>query len=88
MAETFVLSFVDKLILLEEKTGAGVNYRIMAPFSVPFRDFVSIQKVAKEIADSIGLTQFTFIVTLVKQEQGVGGHIDLSTRDNFVFIEV
>jgi hypothetical protein len=33
MAATFVLSFVDKLILLEQKTGSFAHNRLMPPFS-------------------------------------------------------
>ena len=88
MAETFVLSFVDKLILLEEKAGARVHYRVMSPFSAPFQDCLSVQKAARQLADSIGLTQFTFIIAFAKQKKKVGGHIDLGTRGSDVFIEV
>ena len=88
MTETFVLSFVDKLILLEQKTGLNVHYRLMPPLSGPFDDCISIQKVARQIADSIGLTQFNFIITFAKQKKNVGGHIDLSTRGREVFIEI
>jgi hypothetical protein len=88
MAETFVLSFVDKLILLEQKTGSRVHYRIMPPLSGPLDDCISIQKVAKQIADSIDLSQFTFIITFAKQKKNVGGHIDLSTMSREVFIEI
>jgi hypothetical protein len=88
MAETFVLSFVDKLIQLEERAGLQVHYHNAAPISTPLHDRVSIQKVARQIADSIGLSQFQFIITIAKQKKNVGGHIDLSTKDEAVFIEI
>ena len=88
MAETFVLSFVEKLILLERTAGSDVHYRITPPISTPFYDSISVQKVARQIADSIGLSQFIFILTFVKQKKDVGGHIDLSTRGEEVFIEI
>jgi hypothetical protein len=88
MSERFVESFVDKLILLEARTGASVHYRVMQPFTAPFRDALSVQERAKVIADSIGLTGYTFIVSLAKQKEEVGGHIDLSTEGTAVFIEI
>jgi hypothetical protein len=88
MAETFVLSFVDKLILLEQKTASRVHYRIVPPLSGRLDDCIAVQKVAKQIADSIDLSQFTFIITFAKQKKNIGGHIDLSTRSREVFIEI
>jgi hypothetical protein len=88
VAETFVLSFVDKLILLEQKTGSGAHYRVMPPLSGAFYDSISVQKVARHIADSIPLPGFTFIVTFIKQKKNVAGRIDLSTRGREVFIEI
>ena len=89
MSDRFVEAFVEKLILLERKTGANVQYRIMPPFMVPFHDHLSIQKTAKDIAEFIGLTGFTFIVGVAKQREKVGGHIDLCVEgDNVVFVEI
>lgn len=88
MSDRFVKSFVEKLILLEQKTGVTVPYRLMAPFTAPFYDHLSIQKAAKQIADFIGLTGFTFIVAIAKQKEKVGGHIDLATDGKEVFVEV
>src|SRR2546425_9306562 len=88
MADTFVLSFVDKLIQLEERAGSRVRYQIMPPISTPLDDCVSVQKLARTIADSIELSQFQFVITFAKQKKNVGGHIDLSTKDQAVFIEI
>ncbi len=88
MSDRFLEAFVDRLILLEQSTGAGVQYRVMPPFTTPFHDHLSIQKAAKEIAAFMGLTGLTFIVAVAKQKEKVGGHIDLSTQDNNVFIEI
>jgi len=88
MSDRFVEAFVDKLILLERSTGASVQYRVMPPFTTPFYDHLSIQKAAKDIAAFIGLTGFTFIVAMAKQKEKVGGHIDLSTQDKNVFVEI
>jgi|TARA_Y100000310_G_C20589434_1_gene767179 hypothetical protein len=88
MSERFVEAFVDKLILLEQKTGASVQYRVMQPFTAPFHDHLSIQGTAKDIAEFIGLTGYTFIVAIAKQKEKVGGHIDLSTEGTSVFVEI
>ena len=88
MADTFVSSFVEKLILLEKATGADIPYRITPPITSSLDDILSLQKVARELADSIGLSQFVFIVTFAKQEKNVGGHIDLGTKDGVVYIEI
>lgn len=88
MSERFVEAFVEKLILLEEKTGASVHYRIMPPFTDSLYDHLSIQKTARNIAQFIGLNGYTFIVAIAKQKEKVAGHIDLSTGGNTVFIEI
>ena len=88
MLETFVLSFVEKLTLLEKAAGSRVSYGIMPPISTPLDDCMSIQKAARQLAGSISLSQFTFIVTFVKQKKNVGGHIELNRIDEVVFIEI
>jgi hypothetical protein len=88
MSEQFVEAFVDKLVLLEQKTGARVGYRVMSPLAGPFDDCLAIQVVAKQIAESIGLGDFTFIIATAKQKEKVGGHIDLSAGGREIFVEV
>lgn len=72
MADQFVEAYIDKLILLEEKTGATVGYHVMSPLTTPFHDCLEIQAVAKQIAKSIGLEDLTFIIAITKQEEKVG----------------
>jgi hypothetical protein len=88
MADPFVEAFVDKLILLEQTAGAQVHYRVMPPLTIPFQDSLAIQSVAKKIAEFIGLTEFIFIIAIIKQKKNVVGHIDLSTGGKEVFVEV
>jgi hypothetical protein len=88
MSDRFVETFIDKLILLEQKTGAKAGYRVMPPLTAPFKDCLAIQAVARKIAESIGLEDFTFIISTAKQKEKVGGHIDLSTGGRDVFVEV
>jgi hypothetical protein len=87
MSDRFVEAFVEKLILLEQKTGANVQYRVMAPLTVPFPDHLAIQRMARQIAEFIGLTDLTFVVAVAKQKEKVAGHIDLSTDGKAVFVE-
>jgi hypothetical protein len=88
MPERFVESFVEKLILLEQRTGVDVHYRVMPPLTVRFHDHIEIQRVARKIAEFIGLTGFTFVIAIAKQKKNVAGHIDLSTGSKEVFVEV
>ncbi len=88
MPERFVESFVEKLILLEQRTGVDVHYRVMPPLTVRFHDHIEIQRVARKIAEFIGLTGFTFVIAIARQKKNVAGHIDLSTGSKEVFVEV
>ena len=88
MSDQFVRAFVAKLTLLEQQTGASVQYRVMPPFTEPFPNLLSIQTTAKDIAVFIGLTGFTFIIAIAKQKEKVAGHIDLSTGGQDVHIEI
>jgi hypothetical protein len=88
MSGQFIEDIVNKLVLLEQKTGAQVHYRVMSPFHAQFHDHLSIQGVAKRIAEFIGLDNLTFVIAIAKQKDNVAGHIDLSTEGNEVFVEV
>ncbi len=88
MPDRFVEAFVDKLVLLEQKTGTKAHYRVLPPLAAPFHDYLAMQAVAKQIAEFIELKGFTFIVATAKQKEKVGGHIDLSTGGREVFVEV
>jgi hypothetical protein len=82
MPDRFVESFVEKLILLEQRTGADVHYRVMPPLTVPFQDHLAIQSAAKKIAEFIGLIGFTFIIAIAKQKKNVAGHIAERLQDH------
>ncbi len=51
-------------------------------------DIISLQSVAKKLAECIGLNDLTFIVAIAKQKDKIGGHIDLRSNQREVFIEV
>jgi len=88
MSEQKLKSYVDKLAFLELKTGHKVHYRVMPPITEPFRDTLAMQSVGRQIAEFIGLTDFTFVIAVAQQKDNIGGHIDLSTRGKEVFVEV
>ena len=88
MKQHRVEAFVDKLALLEQKTGAMVHYAIMDPLPDFIPGCLAMQAAAKQIAEFVGLHGFTFIVATTKQKDKVGGHIDLSTSGQEVFIEI
>jgi len=88
MSELFIESFVDKLILLEKRTGAAVQYHVIPPLQTRYYDDISTQRTAKYIASFIGLTGYTFIVAFAKQKDGVAGHIDLSAHGTCIHIEL
>jgi len=88
MSDQFAKAFVEKLTLLEQRTGAYVHYRVMPPIIAHSHNHLSIQDLAKEIAKFIGLHGFTFIVSIAKQKEKVGGQIDLSTGGTDVFITI
>ncbi|MBL7152872.1 MAG: hypothetical protein ISS79_04095 [Phycisphaerae bacterium] len=91
MEELIVEDYVNKIAFLEEHIGGNVGYKPLEPFWVPgtrFRDPHKIQGAAKKIAESVGLSSLTFLVTVAKQKKNVAGHIELSFSGNEVFIEV
>lgn len=88
MADSFVLPFVEKLALLEDRAGSRISGRLMTPHVPTELDPISIQKLAKDIAGFIGLGDYTFIVGSARQKEHVGGHVELSGQGRDVFIEI
>jgi hypothetical protein len=88
MSDRHIETFIDKLILLEQKTGAKAHYRIMPPLKEKSQDVITIQKSAKLIAAFIGMNDFTFIIGIKGQGEKVGAHIDLSAPGKDIFVEV
>jgi hypothetical protein len=80
--------YIAKISLLEARRGAATSYKILEPFPIAARDSIGMQKAAKEIADFVGLSGFTFIVTLTKLKKDIGGHIELNYSHQEVFIEI
>ncbi len=88
MTEQTTQSLLSKLAHLERKTGQNISYQFFPPFKGVITDYVSVQKAAKQIAEFIGLNEFTFVVGMTKQKDNVGGHIDLERGSKDVFIEI
>ena len=83
-----IASYIDKLMLLEKRTGAHTTYDLLEPIIPSTNDIVSLHKFTKQIADFMGLHDFTFIVSFATQEENVGGHIELRNFEKEVFIEI
>ena len=79
---------LENLFVLESSIGGKVKYTILDPFPINSADIISIQDATKKIAAFIGLQNLTFIVGIAKQKENVGGHIELSGREQEVFIEL
>jgi len=80
---------ISNVLILENQIGAKVNYCIHdSPFLVDQSDIISLQSVAKKLAEAIGLGDLTFIVAIAKQKEKVGGHVDLRSGQREVFIEI
>ena len=88
MTEKFITDCIQKVIFLKEKLGQKVSYKALEPFYFDYKDIISIQKCAKFIASFVGLEGFIFIVVVVNQKKGIGGHIELNYGSKDVFIEI
>lgn len=88
MSNPSIASYLEKLILLEKRTGTHTNYEMMEPTIPDAQNIGAIQKFTKTIAQFIGLQEFTFIVGILHQDENVGGHIELTHSGRNVFIEV
>ncbi len=82
----FAYDYISKINILEKKI--GIRQNILEPFFIDSRNILSIQNAAKRIADFIGLKNFCFIVSFVKQKEGTAGIIELNIYENDVFIEI
>jgi hypothetical protein len=89
MTDIPISQHINNLLILENQIGAKINFRIHeAPFLLDQSDIISLQSVAKKLAECIGLNSLTFIVSITKQKENVGGHIELRSNQREVFIEI
>lgn len=88
MSEVFFEDYMEKVILLEKLVGDKTSYQMLDPFSLSVKDVVEIQTAAKKIAEFVGLSGLTFLISIAKQKEKVGGHIELRYGDSEVFVEI
>lgn len=88
MTELIIEKLIQKLIQLEKVVGSKTSYKLLDPFILNTKDRISIQNAARKIAEFIGLSNFTFLVSVTKQEENVAGKIELEWREREVFIDI
>jgi len=88
MSQELIEDYIEKIILLEKRVGEKTGYQLFEPFSLNPGNVIEIQAAARGIAEFIGLHDFTFIIAPVKQEEHVGGHVELRYGEKEVFVEV
>lgn len=88
MTELIIEKLIQKLIQLEKEVGSKTSYKLLDPFILNTKDIISIQIAARKIAEFIGLRNFTFVVSVNKQEENVAGKIELEWREREVFIDI
>ncbi len=81
------LILLEKIFLLESKLGESRPSTFLEPFKFDSTDAYEVQKAGKLIAQHLGLTNLTFVITYITQAGNVGGHIQLD-HSNEVFIEI
>lgn len=81
-------TLVEQLLALEKFVGGNTSYEILEPFRIVPNDIVGIQAAARKIASFVGLRDYTFVVSVCKQEKGVGGNIELKHGETGIFIEI
>ena len=86
--ESQIKLFIEKITILEKSLGSFARFDFYNPIDFNPSDIISIQKLGKSMAEFVGLSNLTFIISIVPQEKNVGGHIDLSDTGNDVFIEI
>lgn len=77
-----------KMALLEQRVGLWKGDPFVPPQDFSFLDPVAVQKIAKQMANSIGLGDLVFIVSYAKQGANVAGHVELRHGQPDVFIEI
>jgi len=88
ISQSLIQDYIKKLMMLEKQVGYKTGYKILKPFYLDPGDVVVIQDAAKKIAEFIGLQDLTFIVATAKQEEKVGGHVELEYGQKEVFVEI
>jgi hypothetical protein len=83
------LLLLEKLYHLGSVLEKDAEYIMLDPWEFKSHDLVQVQKAARKISEFVGLPNLTFVINYCKQNQGVGGHIELNNNSNEgVFIEI
>ncbi len=88
MTDSKFAAYIEAITFLERRLGARTSYGILEPFSFDATDIVEVNKAARRIAEFVGLGEYTFVVAVISQEEGVGGQIELRHGEPGAFIEV
>lgn len=86
-SRSFPEGLLAKMALLEARLGPWTAGDFV-PSKFNFRDPIHVQRIAKEMASSVGMGDLSFIVTYARQADKVGGHIELNAANNAVFVEI
>jgi len=84
--DQIINSFIDKIITLEKRLGSNANFLFYQPVEFNKNDIISLQKLAKHMANFVGLSKLVFTITIATQKKNTAGHIESSGDD--VFIEI
>lgn len=88
MANLLIGDYLAKLILLEDKVGAKVGYKLFdIPSQFDPRCTIALNKMASEIAQFAGITT-PVAVAVTPQAEDKAGHISLSDTPDVTFVEI
>lgn len=88
MSELPIEDYTKKLLMLENRVGARTKYKILEPFLLGAENIVMVQNAVRRIAEFVGLQNLSFIVSVARQDDKAGGHVELEHGQSEVFIEI
>lgn len=88
MPDLRISDFVSKLVYLEESVGHRTSYQMLEPFPLDSQSPIDLQSAGKRIGKFLGLDGLIFIIGFSKQDDGIGGHIELQDDSKDVFVEI
>lgn len=88
MSQIFADDCIRKIAMLEKIVGTKTTYEVLPPFTLNPNDPIALQAAARKIAEFVGLRDITFIVASAKQEDNVGGHIELEHGVSTSYVEI
>lgn len=79
---------LQRIALLEHRMGDALPRALLEPFPVDVTDVADLQRAGRRIAEFVGLSDLTFVITPARQREHVAGHVELDHADPVVFIEI